>query len=363
MFIQEEEEWPYDRIDDYPVEVVSYHAGMDSWYHLPTLLLGGGDTAQALINEILDSFLSTIRKQKNVWLVDPKLGINKTVIADMLEAPDGSVIEVPGLAERGAANALLPLPFQQIPNEKNEMMALLQQMFDRSVGTPQPISMPRVDTATEASIMEKRNTSRENRRSALLTEFQVRKARKMLQMDLQYLPDQLFFIDRSASSFVEISPEMARGEYWTTMDVTSHASAINVERKQFMDLLNLFSGLTPLMVESFGLPPNIPEIARRVLVRGFGEETVDELLPMLEYASEMLQQQGKAKAAEINQQKMARTQEGKAPEFADPQAQAAQDAVTAGQNANTGIGPLNPQAFAEGVTPNEGGQAGEAEAS
>jgi len=363
VFIQEEEEWPYDRIDDYPVEVVSYHAGMDNWYHLPTLLLGGGDTTQALINEILDSFLSTIRKQKNVWLVDPKLGINKTVIADMLEAPDGSVIEVPGLAERGAANALLPLPFQQIPNEKNEMMALLQQMFDRSVGTPQPVAMPRVDTATEASIMEKRNTSRENRRSALLTEFQVRKARKMLQMDLQYLPDQLFFIDRSASSFVEISPEMARGEYWTTMDVTSHAAAINVERKQFMDLLNLFSGLTPLMVESFGLPPNIPELARRVLVRGFGEETVDELLPMLEYASEMLQQQGKDKAAEVNQQKMARTQEGKAPEFADPQAQAAQDAVTAGQNADTGIGPLNPQAFAEGVTPSEGGQSAEAQAS
>jgi len=367
VFIQEEEEWPYDRMDNYPVEVVSYHTGLNSWYHLPTLLLGGGDTVQALINEILDSFLSTIRKQKNVWLVDPKLGINKTVIADMLDAPDGSVIEVPGLGERGASNAILALPFQQVPNEKNEMMALLQQMFDRSVGTPQPVAMPRVDTATEASIMERRNTSRENRRSALLTEFQVRKARKMLQMDLQYLPDQLFFIDRSASSFVEITPEMARGEYWTTMDVTSHASAINVERKQLMDLLNLFTGMTPLMVESFGLPPNIPELARRILVRGFNEETVEELLPMLEYSSNMLRNQGMQKAAEMEQQQamqnQAQTQQGTAPQFNDPQAQAAQDAVTAGQNADTGIGPLNPQAFAEGVAPSEGGQAAEAEAS
>ena len=363
LFIQEEEEWPYDRMDNYPVEVVSYHTGMDSWYHLPTLLLGGGDTVQALINEILDSFLSTIRKQKNVWLVDPKLGINKTVIADMLDAPDGSVIEVPGLGERGASNAILALPFQQVPNEKNEMMALLQQMFDRSVGTPQPIAMPRVDTATEASIMERRNTSRENRRSALLSEFQVRKARKMLQMDLQYLPDQLFFIDRSASSFVEISPEMARGEYWTTMDVTSHASAINVERKQLMDLLNLFSGMTPLLVESFGLPPNIPELARRVLVRGFSEETVEELLPMLEYSSQMLRDQSIQKAAEMQQpqQQQPQTQQGTAPQFNNPEAAAAQDAVTAGQNADTGIGPLNPQAFAEGVAPSEGGQAGEAE--
>tara|TARA_Y100001973_G_C5207628_1_gene342788 strand:- start:5162 stop:7384 length:2223 start_codon:yes stop_codon:yes gene_type:complete len=382
VFIQEEEEWPYDRIDDYPVEIVSYHAGINSWYHLPTLLLGGGDTVQALINEILDSFLSTIRKQKNVWLVDPKLGINKTIIADMLDAPDGSVIEVPGLAERGASNAILPMPFQQVPNEKNEMMSLLQQMFDRSVGTPQPVAMPSTETATEASIFERRNTSRENRRSALLSEFQVRKARKMLQMDLQYLPDQLFFIDRSAASFVEITAEMARGEYWTTMDVTSHAAAINVERKQLMDLLNLFSGMTPLLVESFGLPANIPELARRVLVRGFSEETVEELLPMLEYSSNMLRQQGAQKADQIQQQQAAmqpgmapeqagqeglpqqpiRTQQGRAPEFTDPTAAAAQDAILAGQTADTGIGPIDPSAFNRN-TANEGGQAGEAEAS
>jgi hypothetical protein len=73
------------------------------------------------------------------------------------------------------------------------------------------------------------------------------------------------------------------------------------------------------------------------------------------------------KAAEMEQQQVmqnqAQTQQGTAPQFEDPQAQAAQDAVTAGQNANTGIGPLNPQAFAEGVAPSEGGQAAEAEAS
>jgi len=363
VFIQEEEEWPYDRIDDYPVEVLSYHAGIDSWFHLPTLLLGGGDTVQALVNEIMDSFLSVIRKQKNVWLVDPKMGINKTIIADMLAAPDGSVIEVPGLAEKGAGNSILPLPFQQIPNDKGQLLGLLQQMFDRSVGTPQPVQLPKTDTATEASILERRNTSRENRRSALLSEFQVRKARKMFQMDLQYLPDQLFFIDRGVSSFVEITAEMAKGEYMTTMDVTSHATAVTVERKQFMDLLNLMSGLTPLLVQTFGLPPNIPELARRVLVRGFGEQTVEELLPMLDYASQMLRNQAGERAAQMEQQAAAlsgiNTEQGRAPEFANPEAAAAQEAIVAGQNQGTGIGPINPQNFNRNV-PNEGAQAGEA---
>jgi len=366
VFIQEEEEWPYDRIDDYPVEVLSYHAGIDSWYHTPTLLLGGGDTVQALVNEIMDSFLSVIRKQKNVWLVDPKMGINQTVIADMLAAPDGSVIEVPGLAEKGAGNSIMPLPFQQIPNDKGQLLGLLQQMFDRSVGTPQPVQLPKTDTATEASILEKRNTSRENRRSALLSEFQVRKARKMFQMDLQYLPEQLFFIDRGVSSFVEITAEMAEGEYMTTMDVTSHSTAITVERKQFMDLLNLMSGLTPLLVQTFGLPPNIPELARRVLVRGFGEQTVEELLPMLDYASQMLQNQAGERAAQMEQQAAAQagqagiqTEQGRAPEFQDPQAAAAQEAIVQGQNQGTGIGPISPQNFNRNV-PNEGAQAGEA---
>ena len=182
---------------------------------------------------------------------------------------------------------------------------------------------------------------------------------------------------------------MARGEYWTTMDVTSHAAAINVERKQLMDLLNLFSGMTPLLVESFGLPANIPELARRVLVRGFSEETVEELLPMLEYSSQMLRQQGAKKAEELQQQQAMqpdmqagmqgmqpnvdptqaglpnqpiRTQQGRAPEFTDPTAAAAQDAILAGQTSDTGIGPIDPSSFNRN-TANEGGQAGEASAS
>ena len=127
------------------------------------------------------------------------------------------------------------------------------------------------------------------------------------------------------------------------------------------------SGLTPLLVQTFGLPPNIPELARRVLVRGFGEQTVEELLPMLDYASQMLQNQAGQRAAQMEQQEAAQaaaegginTEQGRAPEFQDPQAAAAQEAIVAGQNQGTGIGPISPQNFNRNV-PNEGAQAGEA---
>jgi hypothetical protein len=361
VFLQYDEEWPYDRLDDYPVEVLSYHSGQDAWYTLPPLLLGGGDTVQALVNEILDSFLSIVRKQKNIWLVDPKLGINKTVIADMLQAPDGSVIEVPGLAEKGAANAILALPFHQVPSDKEAMLGLLQSFFDRSVGTPQPISMPKTDTATEASIIERRNTSRENRRSGLLSEFQTRKSRKMLQLDLQYLPEQLFNVDRSVEKFVELSAEMARGEYMTIMDVTSHSTSMSVERSQYMDLLNLFAGLTPIMIENFQLPPNLPELARRLLVRGFGEQTVEEILPMLEQASAMLKQKGSVGPDGISgPQQGGDLGVGRAAQYADPMAQASQEAVQAGQGVGNGVGALDRSAFNRDVA-SEGGQTGNAE--
>ena len=367
FFIQEEEEWPYDRIDDYPVEVLTFHQGLDSWYHLPTLLMGGGDTVQALVDEILDSFLGIVRKQKNVWLVDPKLGLNKTVIADMLAAPDGSVIEVPGLAEKGAANAILALPFHQIPSDKEAMLSVLQQNFDRSVGTPQPQQLPATNTATEASISEKRNSSRENRRSGLLSEFQTRKARKMFQMDLQYQPDQLFLIDEATSLFANISKEMSMGEYMTTMDVTSHTNALSIERSQYADLLNLFAGLTPIFIENFGLPPNLPELARRLLVKGWNEATVDEILPMLSSASEMLKQKavqmgqaGGQAGTPIVGADGVQTQPGAQANFATEEGQAANDAVIAGQGVGVGINALDPGSFNRDA-PNEGRQSGNAE--
>ncbi len=325
-FLRNEKEWPYSHLDDYPAETLVFQPGHRSWFHKSPLLMGGADTVQGLVNEILDSYLSIIRKQKNIWLVDPTSNITQEVIQNILEAPDGSVIEVPGLMDMGN-NAVIPLPFHQVPPEKGELLGVLQGMFDRSMGTPQPMSMRQPESATEASIMEKRNTSRENRRSGLLSEFQTRKARKMWQLDTQYRPERLFLVDKSAMSFVAISEEMARGDYLFSMDVTSHSTALSVERSQWMDLLNLFAGLTPMMVELYGLPPNLPELARRLLVRGFDDRVVEDVLPMLNKASQQMQEQG-----------------AMGPEGGMP-AEGVEAAMQEGRHADRGIGPLDPDSF------------------
>ena len=346
-FLQYEEEWPYDRIDNYPVETLTFQTGVRQWFHKPPLLMAGGDTVQALTNEIMDSFLYTIRKQKNIWLVDPAAGIDRDILQDILDAPDGSVVEVPGLSEQGS-NVIMPLPFLSVPSDKSGMLNLLQQMFDRSAGTPQPVSMPATETATEASILEKKNTSRENRRSALLSEFQVRKARKMFQLDSQFRPEKLFLLDKNANQFISLSKELVEGEYLFTMDVSSQSTALAVERSQWMDLLNLFAGLTPLLTQTYGVPPNIPELARRLLVRGFNEKDVEDILPMLE------------KQAQTMQAQEATTQgEGGTSQFANPEAQALQEALQNGRTANAGVGPLDADSFNRDL-PSEGQQAGEA---
>lgn len=342
-----EEEWPYDRLDNYPAEVLVFQPGLDNWFAKPPLLMGGGDTVQALTNELMDSFLSTIRKQKNIWLVDPRAGIDPKVVSDILDAPDGSVIEVPGLSEL-KGQAIMALPFLEISSDKTSLMSLLQQMFDRSVGTPQPVQLPKTDTATEASIMEKRNTSRENRRSALLTEFQVRKARKMFQLDCQFQPEDLVLIDPNAKKFIQMTPDMAKGEYLMSLDVTSSSTSVAVERSQWMDLLNLFAGLTPVMIQNFGMPPNLPELAKRLLVRGFNDRAVEEILPMLDQASKQLQggEMPLPGMGGPNGQAFGgmNSQEGLTPEAA-----AAMEAVVAGRNAGDGVGPLKPEAFQRGV--------------
>lgn len=368
-FQQYEEEWPYDRLDDYPAECLVFQPGIRTWCSKPPLLMAGGDTVQALMNEILDSYLYIIRKQKNIWLVDPTTGLDTSKIEDILNLPDCSIVEVPGLADvRG--HAVLPLPFHDVPPEKGEMLNVLQQMFDRGAGTPQPIQMPRSDTATEAQIIEKRNTSRENRRSALLSNFQVRKARKMMQLDSQFEPKQLFLVDKNAQSFIEMTPEMALGKYLVTMEVTSHANALAVERSQWMDLLNLFAGLTPVMLETFGFPPNLPEIARRLLVRGFSEKVVDEIIPIMDQAAQAQNAAGGGGPPVVGPPGAGPPEAGPlGPEangasrrglnFSNPQAQAADDGVVKGRNFRRGIGPVDRQAFSGGA-PDAGKRSGRA---
>ena len=369
-FLQEEDEWPYDRLEDYPLSTLVFQTGAKKWFHKPPLLMAGGDTVQSLVNEVLDGILSVVRKQKNLWLVDPSAGINKEILSDILTGADGSIVEVPGLAEAGE-RAIMPLPFLDIPPTKNEMISILQNIFDRSAGTPQPVQLPKTDTATEASIMEKRNSSRENRRSSLLSAFQIDKARKMWDMDTQFKPERLFLLDRNADQFLQIDSELAKGEYLISMDVTSHATAISVERSQWMDLLNLFAGLTPVMMETFGMPPNLPEVARRLLVRGFDEKVVEEVLPMLDKASQMLKSQdavGPGDAGMPGQPPggpnmpggngTVQGGQGANTQMATPEAQMANEAIIAGRRGKRGIGPLFRDNFNRDI-PSPGKQEGE----
>ena len=115
------------------------------------------------------------------------------------------------------------------------------------------------------------------------------------------------------------------------------------------------------MIENFQLPPNLPELARRLLVRGFGEQTVEEILPMLEQASDMLKQKGSVGPDGISgPQQGGDLGVGRAAQYADPMAQASQEAVQAGQGVGNGVGALDRSAFNRDVA-SEGGQTGNAE--
>jgi hypothetical protein len=362
-FLSYEETWPYDRLDDYPVETVVYQTGLRKWFHKPPLLLAGGDTVQALLNEILDSYLHIIRKQKNLWLIDPAAGFKKADIQNILDLPDGSVVEIQGLAENGGERAIIPLPFHQIPPEKGDMVAVLTQMFDRAAGTPQPVRGPSEETATEVSINERRNTARENRRAALVGEFQVRKARKMWQLDAQFRPDKLFLIDRDAHIFLPISAEMATGEYLLSMEISSQVSNIATERSQWLDLLNLLAGLTPLFMQIYKMPPNLAEVARRLLVRGFRELDIESILPMLKSSRQSVEQLdgvgGGAGLVGADGQPIARDELAPSA-ISDPIAQALQAGVGAGRTGNGTPGPLDPERFNRDV-PSDGRLAGAAQ--
>ena len=358
-FLRNEQEWPYSYLDDYPVETLVFNPGPRSWFHKSPLIMGGADTVQSLVNEILDSYLSLVRRQKNVWLVDPASGLSTEILEDILDAPDGSAVEVPGLAEM-QGRPIMALPFAEAPPEKGTLLRVLQSMFDRALGTPQPVALPQSDSATEASIMEKRNTSRENRRAGLLAEFQVRKARKMWQLDAQFRPERTFAADRAGEVFFRLTEELARGEYLFTVDISSKAVDQGMERSQWLDLLNLFSGLTPLMIQAFGGPPNLPELARRLLARGFGDKNAEDILPMLRQQPEPEAEEAAPTEAPSEASGGILPGAGNGTTYENPEARSAQNAVMAGRTQGKAVGPLDRALFNRNI-PNPGRKAGAGE--
>lgn len=280
-FLREEDEWPFSHMEGFPCEVVNFQQTVNSWFAKPTLAMAGADNIQALANEILDSYLYIIRKQKNILLYDSDT-FEGYDIDSMLTAPDMSAFPIRGLSEK--PNAVQPVDFGRIPNEKGEMLSLIQSLFDRAAGTPQPIASPAgsADTATQASILERRVTAREARRGTMLAEFQVRTARKFWQLTTQFRPDKAFLIHPRAGEWMEVTEDIARGEYRFRIDISSQSTNLAMERKNQLDLLNLFAGLAGLFQQLYGQPPNLVKIAERLLTRGFDEQAPEEILPMLQ---------------------------------------------------------------------------------
>mgnify|MGYP003644173176 CR=1 FL=1 len=275
-FLQHDEEWPIPTLDDYPVEVLSLNSTSETWYAKPALLLAGADNIQSIAHEILDSYLSIIRKQKNALLYDREV-ITDDIIEELLAAPDMTAIPAPGLS--GKPGAVQPLQFGSVQGDKGEMLGVIRGLFDQAAGTPQPMSMPGEQTATESSIHERRTTAREQRRGNLLSQLQVNTARKFWQMTVFFRPERAVLIDPQANMWMNVDEGTARGEYRFAMDVASQANAIALERKNWMDLLNLFSGLTGLWKEVYGKPPNLADLANKLLSRGYNIPNPEDIIP------------------------------------------------------------------------------------
>jgi hypothetical protein len=288
-FLREDDEWPYRNIEDYPVEILSMQSSPSRWYTKPSLTLAGGDNMQAIANEILDSFLYIARKKKNIILYDPDVLDEDGEIDNILQAPDMSAFPVRGLSKTASA-AVVPLDLGNISNEKDQLLQQIIGLFDRAAGTPQPLRTD-ADTATEASIFERRTTAREGRRGNLLSAYQVRVARKFWQLAVQFRPENLPLIHPKSPEAVVITEEMAKGEYRFRMDVRSHAQAVALERKQWSDLLNLAAGLSGQFMEIYKQPPNLAKLFERVLRRGYEETAPEEILPMLEDQPQGAQEQ------------------------------------------------------------------------
>jgi len=301
-FLREDEEWPYKTIENYPVEVLNLQNTVSSWVTKPGLAMAGADSIQGLANEILDSYLNVIRKSKNIILYDSDI-LEQDEIDNMLQAPDMTMFPVRGMS-KAQGSAVQAVDFGRVPSEKGEMLSLIQQFFDRSAGTPQPIAIPKQDTATEASIHERRTSAREARRGSLLAEFQINTAKKFWQMTTQFRPERLFLIHPQASQWAEVSDDIAKGEYRFKIDVSSHQANLALERKNHLDLLNLFAGLNGIFQQQYGQPVNLAKIAERLLTRGYGEQSPEEILPMLQ------DQQGQDSMDPLVQQAIAGILEG-----------------------------------------------------
>ena len=274
--LRHEEEWPYKYIEDYPVELLHFQQNMQTWCNKPLLSLAGADNMQVLVNEFLDSMLYTMRKSKNILLVDKDAWADNT-ITNLKEAPEGAIIPVEGLAQSNG-RSIQAAPFLQLNENKNQMLQLIRQLFDETAGNPQPMRSRSPDTATEAAIIERRTSARENRRQDRFEKFQKNTARKFWQLQQQFKPDTADLIDPRSGAVQQVTTAIAKGEYLFDVEVANSQEVKAVEQKAAMDILNLTAGLLPTLTQTFQVIPNIPQMLEDVL-RASGVKDVEKYLP------------------------------------------------------------------------------------
>jgi len=323
-WLSREREWPYYFGGDFPLELLNFHSSTRTWFNKPPLLMAGGDSIQSLSNEMLDAMLSTVRKEKNIFLYDPQF-IDKDEIFEILRGDDMDAFAVDGLADSNG-KAVMPLAFGKVNTDKNMFLGQIQNLLDRSAGTPDPMRGKSPDSATEANIVDSRASSRDDKREAKFTKFQVNKTKKFWDLMIEFRPDRVFLLDQVLEGFV-IDESVAEGRFEFKIDISSSAQAKGLERKQWMDLLNLLSGqMYQLITQQYGQPPNIARLLELLLVRGYDIYNPEEILPFL---PEVTSQGG------INDQAILQQQI----QMAAAAAQAAPP--TAGANPNTAAAPAN----------------------
>lgn len=271
--------WPFDSLTDYPCELLTYNQGVGrSWFGKPYLLNAGAENTQAIMNEMYDSVLSTIRKHKNLVFYDPDV-VDEADALDIVEGPDNIAIPAKGLAQ-GAA-PVVPVDLLPANYDATTFSSFLVNAFDRSAGTPQP-GMSNDETATEAAINERKVTAREDARDESFEVYQTTCARKMWQLQGEFGREDL--------------PDIFRFE----IDVAGRAVTTAVERRQWNELLATFSGLVEYSMSMQLPPPNLPALAEQLLIRGFDIDNPEDLWPAIgldgvpEQLAGMTQQMGQA---------------------------------------------------------------------
>ena len=237
----------------------------------------------------MDSYLHVVRKQKNLFLYDPEY-LEEGEIDDVLASPDMTAFSVEGLAQSNG-RAVIPIEFGNVMSEKGELLSIAERLLDRAAGTPQPGRVPDPESATEANIIDRKATAREDERSDLFEKFQIRKANKFWKLTTEFKPERLFLIDPRAQKFVQIDDDVVKGEYAFEIDISSSAQAVALERKQWLDLLNLFAGMTEVFQLIHGQPPNIARIAELLLVRGYQIQDPETILPFLAAGPENIEEE------------------------------------------------------------------------